>query len=48
MMFAHIAVTPLSRNAIFGSKVIKNIENMKVVFTEPAYLQQVVTFMSRT
>ena len=46
-MFAHIAIHPLSRNASFMYKVIKNIEKMKVVFTKPAYLQQVMHFVSR-
>ena len=43
-----MAVTPLRPNAISRQKLIKSIEKMKVVFTEPAYLQQVVTFMSHT
>ena len=47
LMFAHTAIHPLSRNASFMYKVIKNIEKMKVVFTKPAYLQQVMHFVSR-
>ena len=39
-----MAATTLHRNAIFRSKVIKSIEKMKTVLTDPAYLQQVVAF----
>ena len=44
---AHVAVTPLHRNTSFISNVIKSIEKMKVPFTEPAYLHQVIAFASR-
>ena len=43
-MFGDMAATTLHRNVIFQSKVIKSIEKMKTVLTDPAYLQQVVAF----
>ena len=47
LMFAHTAINPLSRNASFMYKVINNVEKMKVVFTKPAYLQQVMQVLCR-
>ena len=46
-IFAHMVVTPLSRNAHFRSKVIKSLEKMKAVFSNRCYLQQVMRFWCR-
>ena len=43
----HVAVTPLHQNVMFISKVVKHIEKMKVTFTKPACLHQVITCAGR-
>ena len=40
-----MTVAPLQQNSISWSNSTKNTEKMKVAFTKPAFLQQVIAFM---